>query len=129
MEEEILQQGANIERATSTTTQAILQESTSTIEPLEQSNNTIISKEGPHQVEVEESINIVTKGVPQEAPSTIEPMEEEPEWEGPKAERTVGATEEEDRGLMDGIDLITQESIWINVVLEEIGHHRLFKKF
>lgn len=60
---------------------------------------------------MEESINIVAEGVPPEPPSIVEPMEKEPEWEGPNAKRTVGPTEEEDRGLMDGIDVIMQESI------------------
>ena len=34
MEEEVLQQGTNIERATNTTVEVVLQEPTSTLEPL-----------------------------------------------------------------------------------------------
>lgn len=48
MEEEVLQQGANIERATSTMTEAISQEPTLTMKLVEQINSTVISKDGPH---------------------------------------------------------------------------------
>lgn len=77
MEEEVLQQGANIERATSIMTEAVPQEPISTMEPVEKINNTLIIEEGPHHDEVEESVNIVARAVPQEPPSTIEPMEED----------------------------------------------------
>lgn len=45
--------------------------------------------------------------------------EDEPRREGPEAERTMGLIEEEAMSIMDGIDVIMQESIFINVVLEE----------
>lgn len=48
MEEEVLQQGANIERATSIMTEVVPQELASTMEPLEKISNTLISKGGPH---------------------------------------------------------------------------------
>lgn len=77
------------------------------MEPVEQISSNIISEEGPHQAEVEEFINIVAEGVPQEPPFTVEPMEEdEPRWEGPEAERTMGPTEEEAMGIMDVIYVI-----------------------
>jgi len=45
--------------------------------------------------------------------------EDEPGREGSEAERTVGPTKGEAIGIMDGIDIMMQESIFINVVLEE----------
>ena len=69
---------------------------------------------------MEEFVNIAAGGVHQEPPSSVEPMEEdEPGQEGLEDERTTGPIEGEAIGIIDGVDLMIQESIFINVVLEE----------
>ena len=69
---------------------------------------------------MEEFVNITARGVPQKPPLTVEPMEEDEQGrEGPEAERTVGPAEGEAIGIMDGVDIMIQESIFINAMLKE----------
>lgn len=127
MEEEVPEQEKKIE--VEEIIEAITQEQASTMDPMQE--------ERPEQgrPEVEETVSAIAEAIIQEPASSVEPMEEErPKQERLEIEETVLSTteavtqeptstvepvEQGIMGTMEGIDMVIQESTFINDVPEE----------